>query len=351
MRRLFIPAVLALVAGLTALGSSHTLASTGGVCDVTVTNTVAADDVKTAVNGAGTGDTICLTDTGGDFTGEDTATISVSGLTVKSASAAVIAGGSGPAFQLTNGVSNVTIMNLEISGRSGGTASAIEAWDVSTSNVTIRDNYMHDNDWNGVLVGSEGDVVHNNWHVSGNTADDNGFVGIELTNCNNCHISDNSATGNGFAGVVVQARNTTVGGPAVQINGVNVMHNTVASSPYGVYALSLSGHPTAFTNDPPKRGPALLTGVNIINNTIAGTTSYGVRFWAFNDEAAASNANINNNSIDCTAGASYGVRVQQSGLTGTGTVTNVNVMNNSIAGACVVANVSVPPGTGKAKNN
>ena len=287
------------------------------------------DDIQAAVNGASQGDKIILDGTFNDY---PTVTVGTSGITIKSLSpgSGILDGGVGPAFRLVDGLSNVTFEGLVIQNRTGSRGGGIEAWDMSTSNIQVSDNQFLNNEYNGILVGSEGGYVHSNWMVKGNTANGNGFAGIELTNCENSKIMKNNVADSGFAGIVVQARNTVADSGSVTINAVEVLHNTVDDSgSSGIYVFSFTGHPTAFT--PISGASSLLTNTTVNNNTIVDSGSVGVIFWAYNAAAMADNASINHNSITGASGeapSGYGVRVLQAG-SGPGTVKNVKVINNS----------------------
>jgi hypothetical protein len=289
-------------------------------CTTTVT---APSSIQDAVDAASPGDTICLD---GTFEDVPTVTIGTSDITLKSASPGIIDGGVGPAFRLDDGVSGVTIEDLEIRGRTGFRGGGVEAWDVSTSNITIRNNDMHDLSYNGVLVGSEGCCVHDNWMVKDNQVEGVEFAGVELTNCENCSILHNEIDHAPF-GVVVQARSTStsdVGMYDVIINNVDIIGNMIMESSIGVYAISFTAHPTPpFT--PITDASSLLSNVNISNNNIESDT-YGVIFWAYNDAATAENGKIMHNEINCDTGT--GVGVFESGNGETGTVNNVKVVNN-----------------------
>ena len=315
---------------LLAMAIPAPVAAAKGGCDVILEP---GDSIQDAVDNAAPGDKICLS---GTFTGEATVTIGTSDITIKSASSGVLDGGAGPAFRLADGVSNVTIEGLEIKNRTGSRGGGIEAWDVSTSNINVRDNHIHDNVYNGILVGSEGGKVHKNWKVTNNNVHDHGFAGIELTNCENSKIMKNEVADSGFAGIVVQARNTVADSGSVAINAVEVLHNTVDDSGYsGIYVFSFTGHPTAFT--PISGASSLLTNTTVNNNTIVDSGSVGVIFWAYNAAAMADNASINHNSITGASGGApsgYGVRVLQAG-SGPGTVKNVKVINNSYVNCAV----------------
>ncbi len=280
------------------------------------------DSIQAAVDGAQAGDTIILDGTFDDYS---TVTVGTSDITIKAASSAILDGGSGPAFRLADGVSNVTIEGLEICNRTGSRGGGIEAWDVSTSYITIRSNNIHDNTYNGILVGSEGGYIHTNWMVKNNTVVDNGFAGIELTNAQGSKIMNNDVDG-GVLGIVVQARSTGYGGTGsydVAINAVKVLRNTVDNASYGIYILSFTGHPIDFS--PITGASSLLTNVTVNNNTITGS-GVGVIFWSYNAAATARNATINHNSI---TDASTGVMVLEAGSGQVGTVKNVKVVNNA----------------------
>ncbi len=237
-------------------------------------------------------------------------------------------------IKLLDGVIDVEIISLELTGFSGSRGSGISAWDVLTSNIRIRDNDIHGNAWNGVLVGSEGGFVHSSWMVRDNLVEDNGFVGIELTNCDSCTIIKNTVTHNGFADIVVQARNTVAESGLVAIDGVSVLHNTVGSSLIGIYVLSFTGHPTAFT--PISGASTLLTSVNVQHNTVTDSTVSQIRFWAFNDAATAENGRISHNEINCpSSGSAASIQILVSGSGGEeGTVSNVKVVGNSFDAEC-----------------
>lgn len=277
-----------------------------------------------------------------------------SGITLTSADSAVL-DGTGPAdagttldpnfaIRLLDGVSDVTIENLEIRDYGGWRGSAISAWDVSTSNITVINNYIHDNNWNGILVGSEGGYVHDNWMVKNNQVENNGFAGIELTNSENSTIMRNDVDG-GWFGIVVQARNTISGSGLVAIDGVHILHNTIdGATYYGIYILSFTGHPTAFT--PITGASSLLTSVNVKHNTITNSGSVAsILFWAYNDAATAKNGRIMKNEI---TPPTSGIWILERGSSGEeGTVENVKVVNN--AGGVVTdegAATKLPPGLG-----
>lgn len=359
MQKIFgLVAALMMVAVLVVLTMARGEQAQAVTCTTTVT---APDSIQTAVDAASPGNVVCLST--GTYSQSVVFGSEDSGITLSAADgASPVLDGTGPAdsgttllvdaIQLLDGVSNVTIDGLEIrdydSGIGNGQGNAIVAWDVSTSNVTIRDNVMHDFSWNAVLVGSEGGFVHDNWMVKNNTVTDAAYVGIELTNCENCTIMKNDVDPS-LIGIVVQARNTVGGSGLVTIDGVSVLHNTVDSATYaGIYVLSFTGHPTNFS--PITGASSLLSSVNIKMNTVTGSGSVGIKFWAYNNAATAINGRITHNVIECQATA--GIQVLESGAGQTGTAENVKVVNNMVGSGCSPAytdqgdDTKLPPGLG-----
>ncbi|MFQ5879988.1 MAG: NosD domain-containing protein [Dehalococcoidia bacterium] len=329
MKKLTIVAILALLASLTALSGGLVSAAH---CTTTVT---APSSIQTAVDAASPGDVVCLDDSGGVFSqtvvfGPEDSGIT---LTAEDGDTPVMDGGSAAldAIRFLNGVSDVTIEGLTIQNYGSGSwtqpGNAIQAWDVSTSNITIRNNVMDDFSWNAVLVGSEGGFVHDNWMVKNNTVRDATFVGIELTNCEECTIMKNDVDPS-LLGIVVQARNTVAGSGAVVIDGVHILHNTVDNAVFGIYVLSFTGHPTLFT--PITGASSLLSSVSISHNTVTDSGAIGVLFWAFNAEATAKNGRIMKNVINCPATTLGDIGVGIFTAAGS-TVKNVKVVNNSFA--------------------
>lgn len=313
-------------------------------CTTTVT---APSSIQAAIDGADYGDVVCLDDSGGAFFQTVVFGPEDSGITLSAADgdSPVLNGSTldlADAIRLLAGVSDVTIQGLEITGYGSwaccGPGMAIQAWNDGTSNITVRNNHIHGNTGNAILVGNEGTGVHTGWVVQNNVISGSGYYLLELSNCENCTIMKNDVDG-GLYGIVVQARNTSTSGAGsgdVVINGVHILHNTVKNSWYGgVYVLSFTGHPWYYT--PITGATTLLSSVNISNNNVEskdpwGSPTYkpwGILFWAYNDAATALNGRINHNEINCSNGR--GVGVLQSGYSPglVGTVKNVKVVNNS----------------------
>ncbi len=115
------------------------------------------------------------------------------------------------AITIQSGVSDVTISGFEIAnyiGSSSGVGNAIQAWNSGTSNIEISDNYMHNLEWNGVLVGNDGAIGnHNNWIIRNNILENYVAYGLELTNARDSVIENNVVTAsNSWTGILVVAR-------------------------------------------------------------------------------------------------------------------------------------------------
>lgn len=101
------------------------------------------------------------------------------------------------AITLQAGANNITIEGFEIRDyrdSGNGQGNAIQAWNSGTSYITVRDNVMHGFSWNAVLVGNEGQGLHDYWTVSDNTIYDADAYTLELTNCVDSMISGNIIT-------------------------------------------------------------------------------------------------------------------------------------------------------------
>lgn len=232
--------------------------------------------------------------------------------------APVIDGGSlaGDAFFIANGVSGVTIKGFEIGNFAAdpnpavnGIGNGISAWEASTSNITIQDNYFHDLGWNAVLVGNDGAIGdHTNWTIKGNVLENYAYYGFELTNASNSTIEDNVIhASNSVSSVLIVARRDE--------SGITVRNNQID----GTIALGLDGRATIYvlawnadggapqltnlliegnmistTSDRPQirlyDAGGTMTGVQVHNNSLtslknqtAGTVSATSNWWGDND--------------------------------------------------------------------
>ncbi len=297
------------------------------------------DVIQDAVDAAEFGDTVLVCT--GTFSESVVFGSEDSGITLSAAPSASpvldgtsLVGSATSVFGITvlDGVTGVTIEGLTIrdyegDGSGSDRSSAIMAWDVATSDITVRDNKLLDNFWNGVLVGSEGSsFVHDSWIVIDNTVEDNVFVGIELTNAGNSEITDNTLDDNGFAGIVVQARNTIPNsGLFIHPGEVEVVGNTVSDSPSGIYLIALASQPL-----PPfpaiLAARSVLKGVLVEENEVTGATD-GIRLVGFVD-GTIRNINVNDNTVTAS---SIGIRVTTfSSFVPGGSADNNNIHHNSV---------------------
>ena len=128
-------------------------------------------------------------------------------------------------FLLANGTSNVTIQGFEIRNYvtihagSNGEGNAIQGWVNGTDHITVADNFMHDLDWNGVLVGNDNGIAgHSYWTVARNILTDFGPAafatsgyGIEVSDASHVVIEDNiinAGTGHPGCAVLIHFRGT-----------------------------------------------------------------------------------------------------------------------------------------------
>ncbi len=145
-------------------------------------------------------------------------------------------------------------------------ASAIQAWNAGTSNITIQYNRFQNLGWNAVLVGNEGQGVHDNWNVSHNVVAQAAAYGIELTNASNSVISDNEITfssSNWSAGIFVNSYNFL--GTTTSVISNSIRGNTInnAGSTPGT-AIVVTAWQTGTGSS------ASLNSINIEDNRISG---------------------------------------------------------------------------------
>ena len=293
-------------------------------CFITIT---APTSIQATVD-ANPGKVICLDDSGGVFSQQVVFDAADSGttLTADDGDSPVLDGtgvGAGTtvsAITILGGVSGVIIEGLEIRNYDGDLgvndrSSGIVAAFGTTSDITIRNNDIHSNFWNGILVFSEGDFVHNKWKVNNNEVDDNGFVGIELTNTGGSFVTNNLVDDNVFAGIVIQARNGIASsGLFTHPGAVHVVGNTVSDSDRCIYILSLASGPLD-PFDPIVGAQSSLSGVQVKNNDISDCRE-GIRLLGFSG-GTLSNTKIHSNTIVTNTDTSaIGIRVTTLGAGG-----------------------------------
>jgi parallel beta-helix repeat protein len=294
IKKLTILAVAAGVAALIAVSPGQALA---GHCDVIVTATAS---IQTAIDGASSGDVVCLDDSGGVFGQTVVFGPAASGITLSAddgdtpildgASTILVNG-----IELDDGVSDVTIEDLEIRNYTGSVrASGISTWDVDTFDITVRRNYIHDNTWNGILVGSEGAFMHKRWQVEHNIVTDHTFIGIELTNCDKCKIKGNFVRNHGAAGIVVQARNSIGTGVSPVVDHVVVEENDVSGTTPTVKNNYVHNTSTGIWLRP--RNVGATADLNKIeNNTVVANTDDGIRLKPADGSPTVTGNKVNNN--------------------------------------------------------
>jgi hypothetical protein len=305
-------------------------------CTITLTN---ASSIQAAIDAASFGDVVCLDNSGGVFAQTVVFGPEDSGITLSAAHSASpeldgTSTGFPEAIRFLDGVTDVTIENLDIHDYTGvsccGVGNAIQAWAVNTSTITIRNNYMHDNNYSAILVGSEGTQNHSGWAVHGNTATDNATsffsAQIELTNCNGCSIHRNVVDG-GAIGILVQARNTVPDSGLIEIKGVSVKRNQVgdtAAPGIGVYLLALASQPVP-PFDPIDAAQSELHSVSVGSNTI--TSPLGAHVLGFLDGDIINPALVRNDFV-CSGGTGIWLREI------VGEVINAKVVNNDFDASC-----------------
>jgi len=304
-------------------------------CFITIT---AATSIQVTVD-ANPGKVICLDDSGGDFSQQVVFDAADSAITLTALhGTSPVLDGTGVGASTTNsaitllgGVSGVTIQGLEIrdylgDGGSSDRSSGIVAAFGITDNIIVKQNYIHSNFWNGILVFSEGDFMHDNWTVEKNTVTDNGFVGIELTNTKDSTIVKNNAVDNSLHGILVQARNTIGSGVSPVVDNISVVGNSVSGTVTsdGIRFLAFQGSSSTFV------GLAGATAVieddcEVTKNNVHENAS-GIRLHSFNVGTLIEDCVVENNNVQNNTGS--GIRLLVGGFTGTGAVDSNDVLNN-----------------------
>jgi len=297
--------------------------------------------IQAAVD-ANPGGVICLDDSGGDFVQTVVFDAADSGttLTADHGDSPVLNGatlaGTGPttisAIELLGGVTGVTIEKLEIKNYKGDSSgndrsSGIVAAAGTTSGITITKNNIHDNFWNGILVFSAGDFMHDNWKVEKNHVADNGFVGIELTNTTESRIVRNNVVDNSLHGILVQARNTIGSGVTPIVFDIVVKGNNVSGTVLsdGIRFLAFQGDSSTFLGLAGATAE-ITEDCKVIKNNVHENAS-GIRLQSFNVGATVELCVVQNNNVQNNTGS--GIRLLASGFTGVGTTDSNDVLRNT----------------------
>jgi parallel beta-helix repeat protein len=290
----------------------------GGAAFACTTTVTAPASIQAAVDAASPGDTICLS---GTFHQSVVISSAQSGITLQPVSAgAAVLDGTAPAdagttllvdaIRLGNGVSGLTILGLEmrnyVSGTCCGQGNGIQAWDVNTSSISVLDNNIHDNSWDAVLVGSDGNnFAASGWVVDGNTAANNLAYGIEFTNCSGCSAQGNTVSGPATetTGFLIQARNTIPDSGTVAVHGVSLKNNQVSGTAIGLYILALASDESF---NAISGAYSQLQSVSVVNDGI--NSGLGALVWGFNffatdhsliGPAQVTNPAIANDTLNC----------------------------------------------------
>ena len=284
-------------------------------CTTTITS---ASSIQTTLDAASSGDVICLDDSGGVFSQQVVFDAADSGITLTALhDTSPVLDGTGVGASTTNsaitllgGVIDVTIQGLEIRDYIGDSSSSDRSSGIvaafgTTSGITVKQNYIHDNFWNGILVFSEGDFMHDNWTVEKNTATDNGFIGIELTNTKESEIVRNNAVDNGLHGILVQVRNGLSSGETPRVFDIAVVGNNVSgSSSDGIRLLAFQfGDNTAEITD----------DCEVTKNNVHENGS-GIRLGSFGAGSLIVNCVVENNNVQNNTGEGIRILTRSSGL-------------------------------------
>ncbi len=263
----------------------------------------------------------------------------------------------GSAITIDAGVSNVTINGFEIRNYSnrptgnpfttGGIGSAVLAWNTGTFNITVKNNYMHDLGWNAILVGNEGQGLHDNWFVEDNIVNNSAFYGIELTNTKNSRAINNIITGGANVinsgdssqdAILIQTQIHTGGGLTVSSNLIdnNIINGTLTRA--GIEFLAWDS--TSSLN-------AKLDNLTASNNMVTGSIR-GFYIFSVGANANISNFNIISNTInrnqdgmqlrDILGGKHESINIIGNNIiNSTGNSSGVNIRSGTSAAGIIVA--------------
>ncbi len=211
-------------------------------------------------------------------------------------------------------ISGLTIRNFKGDEGPNDRSSAIVAAAGTTSFISVRDNVLKDNFWNGILVFSEGDFLHNNWDVRDNLVEGNGFVGIELTNTIDSKVRENTVEGNVKAGILIQARNTLGITFSPVVSGVDVEENEVTTTGVGlsssfrpgIWFLALESISTG-PDFPTGTFAARITDSEIEDNFVHDNELQGILVQAFNPGAVIDDVDVEENEVTGNGGVGIGL--------------------------------------------
>lgn len=349
--------VVLTVVGL--LVTAPAVAGVSGATPATTNTTLVVDDeggqgvdyttIQAAVDNASAGDTIQVNPGTYNETVRITKSLTLLGDPGDASwgvgpDAPVLDGGmrNGNAIELAPGVSDVTIAGFEIRSYTGSfinSGSGIRALPAGagTSNITVRDNYIHSLTGFGVAAngGMGARAVRNpNWSVRNNRVEDVGFVAIAVGNARDSEIVNNRVIGSanipgGDArsrfGIGV-ASISTGAGEAVRVTN-NSLSGTFIGGVINLYAWAPQG-----VQD------ATLRSIRVVNNSIAGQSSgdsgpRGINIDARGNTTAGTTGTIANVTIaqNRVSGVRTGIGAGNA-RAGPTTIQDVHIVDNRIQG-------------------
>lgn len=268
---------------------------------------------------------------------------------------------------IANGVSDVVIdgfefKNILLTSTGGGVGNAISSYSGSSGtagadNITIKNNYMHDLGYNGILVTSENTtgtsmIIQSGWTIQHNKITNYRYAGVELTNVINSQVKDNDIAaptslfadpGDAGVGIEIAARSKTK--PVTAGTNVEVSGNTITGTfPTGSRAaINLLSRAYSSTSN------AILSGVTVSGNNISGAINVRAAILSvaesrLNGPATISSLTITNNILDGNLDA---IEIEDCVKSGTGTathslitVTGNEIKNSTGVGLHVLSNTS-----------
>lgn len=220
------------------------------------------------------------------------------------------------AFELKQGVSNVRIAGFEIRNygnisvenvtRQNARGEGIAAYNASTSQVTIQDNYIHSVGWSGIVFSGKGYRPHDNLTISRNKVENTAFYGIEAGGIHDSQIVNNSViAGTNTADTIwfIDGNNSD-GGIAIWANSrkrsiitqnVTIQNNSI-SGPFDQAGIEHLINDFQ-TQGSPAGVSATSQNITISNNELNGIDSTGIAHLTVGTNTDATGVVISNNTV------------------------------------------------------
>jgi hypothetical protein len=236
-----------------------------------------------------------------------------------------------PAFSIAEGVSNVVIEGFEIRnyGPSGDTnGDGVVAWNTGTSNVIVRDNYMHNLGYAGVLTGNGwGDAqgMHDNWQVTYNVVQTTGAYAFDMENVKNSAVSHNVISD--IPGYVINVLAlATEPGTTITVENVRVEYNTITG------CLDRNINLMAWGTGGADR-TATVQDIVVANNTITGVFNLLIAWRTGDGTTAVRDLTIDDNTLVVNNPKGAGYAVDLSDVGGTSSVSgNTITLTGTVGG-------------------